>query len=510
MQKRKPYRLIEGTAADGFYHSRHKIQLMGGGFANGKTTALCIKALEIAKSYPGCAMMLGRATYPKLNKTLRREFFKWCPKKWIESFNKTDNELKLVNGTTIDFRYIRQKTDDSSGEGKSNVLSANYDFIGIDQADDPEIEYKDFLDMLGRLRGSAEYIGDDPTMPRSGPRWLCITANPTRNWLYRKIVYPVHVYKQTGRRHEDLLVDEHGEPIIGLYEASTYDNKDNLPPDYIATLEATYQGQMRSRYLEGKWEAFEGLVYPQFDQHKHVVPHRMMENYLADCRKVMTLEWIEGYDHGIAVPSCYLLAFVDNYGRVHIIDGIYEAEYSIAATAAKIDKLRRQYLVDRDADGRYAPILADPQIFRRSAGGAKVVGATVADMFAGEGIDMTRGNNNILNGITKVSAYLHIDAMRRDPYTGNFGAPLLYVSDKLSWWIDEITDYFWKRDSATGEVEETPMDRRDHAMDATKYMMSHRPEPAQVIYLPQMKVKPFMRWGERDIQDNYRTRRFVA
>lgn len=74
----KPYRLVEGSLHDRFMRSRSKVQIFGGGFANGKTTALVIKALGVAKDYPGCNMLLARSTYPKLNDTLRKAFFQWC------------------------------------------------------------------------------------------------------------------------------------------------------------------------------------------------------------------------------------------------------------------------------------------------------------------------------------------------------------------------------------------------------------------------------------------------
>ena len=41
------YRLEEGSAQHAFQQSRAKVQIFGGGFANGKTTGLVIKSLCI-------------------------------------------------------------------------------------------------------------------------------------------------------------------------------------------------------------------------------------------------------------------------------------------------------------------------------------------------------------------------------------------------------------------------------------------------------------------------------
>ena len=43
-------------------------------------------------------------------------------------------------------------------------------------------------------------------------------------------------------------------------------------------------------------------------------------------RDYYALTWIEGYDHGIAVPSCYGIACVDAWGNVFEVDGFYEKE----------------------------------------------------------------------------------------------------------------------------------------------------------------------------------------
>ena len=68
-------------------------------------------------------------------------------------------------------------------------------------------------------------------------------------------------------------------PIIELFEGSTYENKENLEADFIRTLEATYKGQMRERFLMGKWASYEGLVYPSFSEDTHVMSHHTIKDY---------------------------------------------------------------------------------------------------------------------------------------------------------------------------------------------------------------------------------------
>lgn len=482
---------------------------MGGGFGNGKTSAMVIKVLGIAMDYPGANILMARSTYPKLNDTLRKTFLEFCPGEWIKSFplsKNSDNTCTLVNGTTINFRYIAQRSSTEDGGSTSNLLSATYDVVCVDQLEDPEIIHKDFLDLLGRLRGSAVYRGKDPTMPRTGPRWLLLSCNPTRNWVYKQLIEPLHRFQKSGIITDSLLVERDratgeavltdGKPnmLISLVEGSTYENAHVLEADFIQTLESSYKGQMRKRFLEGEWAAYEGLVYPDFNAGIHVLPHERILQHLGEqVRKGAKLTWLEGYDHGIQKPSCYLLAAVDLSGNIFIIDGFYEPEASIDWQAKEIANIRH-----RNGCSRLRYIMGDPSIFRRSAAAGKLVGLAITDMFFAEdkSIMFSRGNNDIQNGIRKVSSYIQCHAPHVHPITAEPNSPYLYFSDKLPFIEEEFTGYYWKVNTQGERIDE-PTDKNDHALDTIKYMLSNAPEPAK-LYKNALAVPAYLhQWTER-------------
>ena len=489
------YRIFEDSLNERFLAGRAKIQFFGGGFANGKTATACIRAIELARDYPGSNGLIARSTYPKLNDTIRKEFIKWCPDEWIKSFPRStnaSNTCTLTNGSTINFRYIQQQGKSNQESTTSNLLSATYDWIVVDQIEDPEIVHKDFLDLLGRLRGMTKYMGDDPTMPATGPRWFIITSNPTRNWVYKKLVKPVHNFwkaVKAGKKpvhNKDLLieVDEDGNvvydedglpiPIMEIYEGSTYENKQNLEADFIRTLETAYQGQMRDRFLLGKWAAYEGLVHPAFMEEVHVVQHQLMLNHIARMKMSMNLTVLEGYDYGLAVPFCYLLAFVDDKYNLYFVAGAYEKERAISHDDPTGEKLGHAELIKaaREEHG-VSPenvILADPAIFRRGPQGKKVVGKTVSTMLMDEDIYTARGNSNIANGIAKVNQYLQPMEAHLNPITGTTYGSHIYISDELQFVIDEFNGYYWKSDNV-GDRQDIPIDKDDHAMNTIKYML---------------------------------------
>lgn len=521
------YRLIPGSVQDQFGKLRTKIQIFGGGYGNGKTAAAVVqKALRLAKEYPGSNGLIARATYPKLNDTIRKEFLKWCPKNWIQSFplsKNADNTCTLTNGTTINFRYIAQQgkaSTEDGGQTTSNLLSATYDWIIVDQLEDPEITEKDFNDLLGRLRGNARYIGNDPTMPLTGPRWFIACVNPTRNWVYRKLVAPLQKYLEHGLITDDLLclrepaelenglpnpnadkpiLDADGRPqlLVSLVEGSTYTNKHNLGADFIATLESAYRGQSRDRFLYGKWAAYEGLVHPEFDEINHCLPRQLMVDHFHMLIGAGVIpQFVEAYDFGLVEPSCYLFAFTDRFKNVFIVDGFYKStqEFDIDQQQKRIWEIRNEYGCEDEA------VLADPAIYKKTQITRNNGVKTIAQLFAEGtyGVRMRAADNEVARGITKVNMYLAVSDRHRHPIRGDLGAPHLYVAQELTDVISEFTSYYWKMGTDGKRVDE-PIDKNDHAMNTIKYMLSKQPDLALRIPKP-VSTAHLSQW--REMPDN--------
>jgi len=405
-----------------------------------------------------------------------------------------DNTLILTNGTIINFRYIAQRGKRSfDGNTTSNLLSATFDWAAVDQIEDPEIEYKDFLDLQGRMRGSTPYKGRDETMPMIGPGFMLLATNPTGNWVYSKLVKPLKEFENTGRVSEDLLYDKETQtPMIELFEAPTSANQKNLPPAFLRLLETSYKGQMYERYFMGKWAAFEGLVYPEFDRETHMVSYPKLVGILKDrWRERSKYTAIEGFDFGIGVPSCYLLGFVDDYGRIIIIDGFYEPGLTENRLANKIKEIRTKY----EAYLKYSePIWADPAIFKRSQVKGQSV-TTLASLLDEHGLWMKPGQNAIENGIIKVASYLAMQDENHLFTPGIKGTNLLF-SDLLDWVADEFLGYFWKTNQQGDRIDE-PNGRNDHAMDAIKYMLSLQPDATQLVYNQPIPTPEMLKWHEK-------------
>lgn len=497
------YKLERGSVQDQFQNSRAKIQVFAGSYGNGKSTGMIVKALKLCKLYPGSLGLMARATYPRLNDTLRRDFFKWCPRAWVKRRpTKDDNTCVLRDDTTIHFRYVSQKGKSAEdGTTVSNLLSASYDWIVVDQLEDPEITHKDFLDLLGRLRGSTPFReadgmteADIMSWPASGPRMVMLGLNPTRNWAYREIIAPYLLWKRTGIYSDKLLVDKETKlPILELFESDVYANKRNLDPDYIATMESSYKGQMYDRYVLGKWVAYEGLVHPEFDPAIHHIGRKDVMEYLTELRQNhVQVKAVEGYDFGNSSPSCYMLGFVDDYGRLIIVDGFYLPDFNYQLQPGKVNEIRMKYIGLLDFED---PIIADPDIFRRKVVAKRDTGTSVAQLLAELGLELKAGYNDIDAGIAKVNAYLSDKVGVRHLLTGEPSGPMLYVCDDLTWFEGEITNYYWKK-NPLGEKIDEPQDAHDHAMNTLKYMLSFLPEPSEIVIPTKLLPPEWAYWRE--------------
>jgi hypothetical protein len=456
-----------------FFLSRNDINGYTGGYGNGKTAAMCIRAITVAANYEGARCLVGRATRPKLEDSTKKELLKWIPEDWVEKWpSERHNDLILKKtGSAIEFRHVRQEGK-GKNEEQSNLLSATYDYVGIDQFDDPEFTYKDFEDLNGRLRGTARYVGDDPTFPKYGPQWLDFTANPTRNWLYRHVVAPYFIYEKKGFITSNLLYDrEQKRCIVNVFNAPTRANNRNTGGGaYTRRMNIVFRGSMQKRFVEGNWDAYEGLIYPDFHETTHVILASELQKHIAMAIINGAVGVIEGYDYGQASPACYLLGFVDKNHNVMIVDGFYEAGKSIEWQASEMKRIRAKWRVIP-----IEPIFADPDVFRSKHATGKEVGKSVSALFSDYDIILQKGANAINAGIQRVTSYIAVDKLHRHPISGDIGAPRFYVSSDLEFVHNEFADYYWNRNTV-GQNVDKPLDRNDHSMDTIKYMFTKQAE----------------------------------
>jgi hypothetical protein len=223
---------------------------------------------------------------------------------------------------------------------------------------------------------------------------------------------------------------------------------------------------------------------------KHIVKREQVMEHLYDCRKRhVKIKVIEGYDFGIVTPTCYIFGFVDDYGRMFILDGFYAPNFDVMQHANTIREVRARY---QGLLFPTEPVVADPAIFRRIVVAGHAVRTTsIARILRDGGIDLRAGSSDILSGIAKVNSY--ISGTNKTPHflTGDLPGPLLY---------DEILSYYWKRDQKGNSIDE-PIDHDDHAMNTVKYMLSKLPESSEVVVPTELLPPQWKYWHEMEVSD---------
>ena len=113
-----------------FHNSKARFRSLIAGRRGGKTLSGTIEALWQADVI---AEKIGRPThgwiisptYQMLKDVNIPMLMEWCPPESIKGFNKSDNKLELVNGSTITLR---------SGENPDRLRGVGLDWIWLDEA----------------------------------------------------------------------------------------------------------------------------------------------------------------------------------------------------------------------------------------------------------------------------------------------------------------------------------------------------------------------------------------
>lgn len=438
-----------------FILAPNKFSCFSGGFGNGKTTAGCLKGVLLSQA-PGNFGLVGRLTYPELRDTTQRTFFEVCPPEYYSpeyggDWAKSENKVRFGNGSEIIFRHL-----DTVSE--KELLSLNLGWFFIDQAE--EIGERVFLILQSRLRLN--------TVPR---RFGFIACNPEPgNWIWDRFAQPA--------QEDELHKDFH-------YVTATTRENPHLPPDYIPTLLQSYPDELIRRYIEGKWEVFEGQIFPEFDRSIHVVkPFDIPKRW----------ERIVSIDHGLVNPTAALWAALDYDGNVYI----YDEYYNPGLVSHHAETILKK------SEGQEISLwLIDPSTSARTREKDGVLWS-VLEEYEDYGIWAVPANNQVLAGINRVKEFMRLDKDRINPRSQEYPAPRLYIFSNCSNLLWELPQYQWKKmRSLTSRSEsEKPRDFNDHACDALRYIiMSRFPAPLRKPRGDEM-VSPIQRTNANNMAES--------
>lgn len=499
-----------------FLVSDARFTCYSGGFATGKTTALCNKIILLLL-IPNNFGYLGRLDGKALRASTIEVLLELLPKEYIAKHNDQRGFLRLrpeFGGGKLAYGDFKDLND---------LKNIPLGFFGIDQLEEVSEDVWNYL--VGRLRrknpilqqGLKQYwvVGSCPQ--NNGGRhfaiqgeehcYLCYAPLPPFNegaqdsaslppWeLLCYNTYGLAVCNPEGPSHwiyknfpglpSDKGISGPGQPGYQAFTATIWDalRAGFVTSTYVKDLEERYRERplMWTRYLEGKWIEAEGLVYPGWDAGQQVI-HRHQTRYDELPLLEPGLELYEAIDHGLTAPTAvgwFAVRPCDcGCGRLdyYLIDEHYEGGKAVSYHAACIKQHRERL------SHPIAATYLDSQAFSRTLMGQTGTPRadslySVADEYGDHGIYPVPTQKDWDAGYNRISEILLKDPDHRHPITGQLGAPHLYVFSHCTNFIHEIETYKWKkaRPGSASKINEEPQDADDHLMDLLNGFLTSRP-----------------------------------
>jgi len=441
-----------------------------GGMGSGKTSALCRRVLAIATSRGGHEGLVGRYTWMEVNSILVPQFFELCPPQLIKKWKSSEGYLELWAGPKFDQVSVVRF---ANLENPSRYRGRNLSFFAVSQADDPYIKEEHWVELCARLRRKTGPYGPIPRQygfiegNYNGHSWI---------WKYftkegqiaHGLVNPDGSDKWPDCSREPGVCKNHFHPSdYFLVEASTIENIENLPPEYIQSMEAMPE-EWKKRYYYGSWDEIGGLVYPEFSEEKHVT-----DKVWDPVRRVWTDHipkyWLRyrSIDHGVRNPTACLFAATSPSGTVYIYDEYYGEAGTVQDHAKRI--------LEKSAGQTFVYTVIDTTAFNKEG----TSGLSAAHVYTQMGIPVIKcPQRNYAAGIPVVKKYL----TETDPETGR--PRLQILRGKAPNLIREFREYIWLdmplRRNRVKNPPDKPRKYKDHALDSLRFLLVSFPAPTPI------------------------------
>lgn len=212
-----------------------------------------------------------------------------------------------------------------------------------------------------------------------------------------------------------------------LYLHFTMEDNPSLSREVKNRYKKLYSGAFYERFIEGKWVAADGLVYPMFDSHKHIRQASHFDEYYLSC------------DYGTVNPFSLGL-----WG--HSDDGWYRInEYYHASREKGIQLTDEEYythLKELAGDRSITALIVDPSA------------ASFIEVVRRHGeFTVIKADNDVLKGINRVCQALKDNE--------------IFISPNCADAIREFSIYRWDNDNK----KDAPKKENDHAMDDIRYFV---------------------------------------
>lgn len=202
-------------------------------------------------------------------------------------------------------------------------------------------------------------------------------------------------------------------------------------------------------WVEGNWDVFAGMAFPGWNRDVHVEQARELPSWWTRWRCV---------DWGFHSPfACYWLAKDPDIGRIYVYRELYAKGLS--------DKQQARAIADNTSvDENVQLTFADPSMWAKRK--MEEIATSSADIYAANGVPLTRGDNDRESGKRKVDRLL----MRLPD-----GGPGIVIFDNCVNLIRTLPALPYDK----LRTEDVDSDAEDHAYDALRYGLTSIYEPTK-------------------------------
>ena len=408
-----------------FHMSPAKYRLLGGAVGGGKTAAIMAEAVmrSVKYDFPLTGAIF-RRSFPELESTIIRGMLNMLPN-WFYKYNQSQHVMTLKNGSIIEFCYAESDAD------VIRYQSREWDWLAFDEL----THFSEY---------QFTYLGTRVRTTKPIKTKIFAGTNPGGRG---------HQFVKERWISKNCQMENYNPKDYDFISAGIYDNPylmDNNP-DYLENLKMLPDKE-RKALLEGDWNVFEGLFFPEWSTTDHTID---------DFDVPESWQIIMGWDDGSREPRAVYLAAIDNDQRVWVIWEYYMAGENLTEAAEKI----RSELKENGYWDRVYKCVVDPSMKRVDSQTGISSVEVLESMGFGFKVGMVElGNNSRVEGWRVMKSYL-----AHKPYE----EPLLKVFRSCINIIRTLPQliYYQPRSGASSKKEDLDTTQEDHSADALRYLL---------------------------------------
>lgn len=415
----------------------------GGARGGGKTESSLGDWLHHSSLYAADAIgIFVRRRYKQLSEVIARakQLFKPLGAVW----NEQRSEFLMPNGARLKFVYLERDSDAEEYQGHS------YTRVYVE-----EIGNFPSYTPIGKLKATLRSAVGVPC----GFRATGNPGGPGHQWVKARYIDPAPNGYKVITESEEIEID--GKTIVitasrVFIPSKIQDNKLLLrnDPGYLLRLKQSGSAALVKAWLEGDWNAIDGVFFDEWDPTKHILSNDWFSKIPANALRFRSFDW------GSAAPfCCHWWALSDgSWGLPRDALVMYREWYGASGPNKGLKMnadLVAQGIVEREKGERIRYGVADPSIFIRNGG------PSIAETMSVHRCNWRRGDNKRIPGAEQMHCRLH----------GHNDTPMLYVLECCEDFIRTVP--YLQHDEKNEEDIDTTAE--DHAYDAARYGIMSRP-----------------------------------